>query len=93
MVFLRSFLSHQDASGFVTISTTGELKYEYKINDEHNKILNQIRVQIEKLERRQNDYKPYWTTMQPDIRQMLELDFSRSVEEVFGTQEQKDTPA
>jgi hypothetical protein len=86
LIFLRSFLSHPDAARFLVIKTEKTNQYVYRVNDDHNVLLNQLAVQIQKLETRLEDYKEYWTTMRPDQRATLEEEFNRPVSESIDNQ-------
>lgn len=72
MALLRTGISHQDAVAFHTIIYDIQRNFIYKVNDEHNKLLNELKARISLLKEINDRYKEHWVTMTPQWRAVVE---------------------
>ena len=72
LALLRTGISHQDAVAFHTIIYNVANNFIYKVNEKHNKLLNELSARINLLKNINDRYKDHWITMSPQWRIVVE---------------------
>ncbi len=72
MALLRTGISHQDAVSFKTVIYDPQRDIVYKVNEDHNNLLNALFARIELLQGISTRYKAYWLTITPQWRAVVE---------------------